>query len=246
MHMTTDVYGKTAMVIGGTSGIGLATVRRLLESGYGVHATGVALAEVQACEDDPALAGVAFEVLDVGNADAITACFARLSRLDVLVNAAGIGRGASEFTEEGFLRTLEINLAGTMRTCYAAHDLLAATGGNIVNLASMMSFFGSPTAPAYAASKGGVMQLSKSLAVAWASEGIRVNAVAPGWIDTPMTKAMQADTERNTRVLGRSPMGRWGKPEEIAAGIIFLASSHASFITGIVLPIDGGYMACGI
>jgi NAD(P)-dependent dehydrogenase (short-subunit alcohol dehydrogenase family) len=109
-----------------------------------------------------------------------------------------------------------------------------------------MSTFGSPTAPAYASSKGGVVQLSKSLAVAWGGEGIRVNAVAPGWTDTPMTRGMSADVERNARVLGRTPLGRWGQPEEIAQGIVFLCSPAASFISGALLPIDGGYTACGV
>ncbi len=244
--MTADLQGKSAVVIGGTSGIGLATVVALVRAGCRVWATGVAQSELDACRVLPELEAVQLGLLDVGEPLAVTAFFSALERLDILVNAAGVGRGSSEFSEEGFLRTLEINLGGTMRTCYAARELLARQGGSIVNLASVMSFFGSPTAPAYAASKGGVVQLTKSLALAWAEHGIRVNAVAPGWIDTPMTRAMQADPERNARVLARSPMGRWGKPEEIAAGIQFLVSPAASFVTGIVLPVDGGYMAVGI
>ncbi|HEX8592438.1 MAG TPA: SDR family oxidoreductase [Pseudomonas sp.] len=244
--MSIDLKSKTAVIVGGTSGIGLATVRRLLEAGCMVKATGVSQAEVQACQDDSALATVEFAVLDVGDSAAVTTYFAALPRLDILVNSAGIGRGASEFTEEGFLRTLEINLFGTMRCCYAARERLAAVGGCIVNLGSVMSTFGSPTAPAYSTSKGGVVQLSKSLAVAWGKEGIRVNAVAPGWTDTPMTRGMSADAERNARVLGRTPLGRWAQPEEIAQGIVFLCSPAASFITGALLPIDGGYTACGI
>ena len=110
----------------------------------------------------------------------------------------------------------------------------------------MMSFFGSGTAPAYAAGKGAVVQFTKSLAVGWAEAGIRVNAVAPGWIDTPMTRPLQDDAARNARVMGRSPMKRWGRPEEIAAGIVFLCSPMASFVNGVVLPIDGGYLVAGM
>ncbi|WAH60693.1 SDR family oxidoreductase [Pseudomonas silvicola] len=237
---------RQALVIGGTSGIGQATAIALRDAGSAVQVTGVSEREVIECQENPLMRGIEVACLDVSDAGAVAQLFRDLARLDVLVNAAGVGRGASEFSEEGFLRTLEINLTGTMRACYAAHPLLQQTGGCVVNLASMMSFFGSPTAPAYAASKGGVAQLTKSLALAWAAEGIRVNAVAPGWIDTPMTRGIQADEARNARVLARSPMRRWGRAQEVAAGIVFLCSPAASFINGVVLPIDGGYLACGI
>jgi NAD(P)-dependent dehydrogenase (short-subunit alcohol dehydrogenase family) len=237
---------RRAAVIGGSSGIGAAVVRMLIAEGYAVHATGVSQEEAARCALDPAMAGGVFEELDVRDSDAVQRYFAAFSGLDVLVNAAGIGRGGAEFTEEGFQQTLEINLVGTMRCCYAARPLLAASKGCIVNLASLMSLFGSPTAPAYSASKGGVASLTKSLAVAWAPQDIRVNAVAPGWIDTPMTTGLQADAQRNERVLGRTPMARWGRPEEIAAAIGFLCSPQASFVTGVILPVDGGYSACGI
>jgi NAD(P)-dependent dehydrogenase (short-subunit alcohol dehydrogenase family) len=113
-----------------------------------------------------------------------------------------------------------------------------------VNIASMLSFFGGPRVPAYSASKGGIAQLTRSLAVAWAQEGIRVNAVAPGWIRTPMTHALQEDAERSAYLLTRTPMGRWGRPEDVAGPVIFLCSESAAFVTGVVLPVDGGYSVC--
>jgi len=239
-----EFHGLRAVVTGGTSGIGLATACALAAAGCRVLATGAFAHELQACETHAGMRTVDTTLLDVTDNDAVKTFFQQLDRLDLLINCAGIGgRGPSEFTPEGFAPGIDINLMGTMRCCYAAHALLARQGGAIVNIASVMSFFGSATAPAYAASKGAIVQLTKSLALAWAPEKIRVNAVAPGWIETPMTAQLQADAERNARVLARTPMGRWGKPEEIATGITFLASPKATFITGVTLPVDGGYLA---
>jgi NAD(P)-dependent dehydrogenase (short-subunit alcohol dehydrogenase family) len=235
-----------ALVTGGTSGIGRATAVALAAAGYRVVATGLFEEELQECRRDPGFAGIELTQLDVGDVRAVERVIAGRERLDVLVNAAGVPRGPDEFTDQGFCRTLEINLNGSMRCCYAAQRLLAARGGAIVNIASMMSFFGSATGPAYAASKGAIVQLTKSLAVAWAPQSIRCNAVAPGWIDTPMTRSMQTDQARYGSVLARTPMGRWGKAEEVAKAILFLASTQASFITGAVLPVDGGYLVNGI
>ncbi len=236
---------KQAVVIGGSSGIGAATAQALHVAGYQVTATGATAAECAAARAD---FGPAIEVreLDVTVPAQVTALFATLPGLDALVNAAGIGKGAAEFSEEGFARTLEVNLMGTMRCCYAAKPALQAVSGGLVNIASMMSFFGSGTAPAYASSKGAIAQFTRSLAVAWAADSIRSNAVAPGWIATPMTAGMRADAAYNQRVLARSPMQRWGLPEEVAAVIVFLLSPAASFINGAVLPVDGGYLAVGI
>ena len=130
-----------------------------------------------------------------------------------------------------------------MRMCLASHPLLAQSGGSIVNIASMYSYFGGPHAPAYTASKGGVAQLTKSLAVAWAADGIRVNAVAPGWIETSMTDSARSDPDRAPYIMNRTPMGRWGRPQDVGQVITWFLSDDAGFVTGTVLPVDGGYSA---
>ncbi len=159
-----------------------------------------------------------------------------------MVNCAGIIRRGDEHRPEVFEEVLAVNLTGTMRVCTAARPKLAETGGAIVNTASMLSFFGGGLVPAYSASKGGVAQLTKSLAIAYAPDRIRVNAVAPGWIATPLTQALQDDPARAGPILSRTPLGRWGTPADVAAAVTFLASPAAAFMTGVVLPVDGGYL----
>jgi NAD(P)-dependent dehydrogenase (short-subunit alcohol dehydrogenase family) len=181
--------------------------------------------------------------LDVTSDSHVRALVATFETLDFVVNCAGVIRRDEEYEIETFQRVLDINLSGTMRISVASRPLLAARRGAIVNIASMLTYFGGPRVPAYSASKGGIASLTRSLAVAWASEGIRVNAVAPGWITTPLTHALHSNAERSAPILARTPMGRWGRPEEVAGAVLFLCSPAAAFITGAILPVDGGYSA---
>jgi NAD(P)-dependent dehydrogenase (short-subunit alcohol dehydrogenase family) len=231
---------KIVLVTGGARGIGRGAAVALADAGYRVIATGVSAAEV--AEAVPH-AGVSYRQLDVTDDAGVKGLIGGLARLDALVNAAGIiQRGGKEFETKAFRLTIEVNLIGTMRCCTTAHPKLAVTGGAIVNIASMLSFFGAPLAPGYAASKGGIAQLTKSLAGAWAKDGVRVNAVAPGWIATDLTRALQDDEGRSAGILARTPMGRWGTPDDIGPVVRFLMSDEARFITGAVLPVDGGYL----
>ncbi|CAM0555075.1 MULTISPECIES: SDR family NAD(P)-dependent oxidoreductase [Halomonadaceae] len=228
---------NTVIVIGGTTGIGRAIALAFAAQGDEVHVTGIEPKSEQQAEDVTDR-----HQLDVRDPAQVERFFAAFPTLDVLVNCAGvIQRDGKEFTPKGFSEVIDINLNGTQRCCHAAHAALKAAGGCIINTASMLSFFGSGHAPAYSASKGGVAQLTRSLAIAWASDGIRVNALAPGWIATDLTAALTQNSERSAELVGRTPMGRWGKPDDLAGPALFLASPGANFITGVLLPVDGGY-----
>jgi 2-dehydro-3-deoxy-D-gluconate 5-dehydrogenase len=231
---------RSVLVTGGTSGIGRAIAEAFAAEGCRVTVTAKTRDEV---EQSPLFRdNIRAYALDNTKPDEIQAVLANLDQLDVLVNAAGtILRDGQEFDPENFSRVLDVNLTGTMRMCSAARELLIASRGCIINIASMLAFFGSGYAPAYSASKGGVAQLTKSLAIAWAPNGVRVNAIAPGWIETALTAPLWNDPDRKQTITSRTPLGRWGQPADIAGAALFLASPAAAFITGIILPVDGGY-----
>jgi NAD(P)-dependent dehydrogenase (short-subunit alcohol dehydrogenase family) len=230
-----------ALITGGASGIGFGISKAMVAAGYEVTATGVSDEQVAAVAP---LQHLSVVKLDVTSQESVDAVLARFDALDALINCAGVlYRGGAEYDIHVFEKVIDVNLTGTMRMCVGARPLLAAARGAIVNTASMLSFFGGPQVPAYTGSKGGVAQLTKALAVAWAAEGIRVNAIAPGWIATEMTRALVGDEDRSAALLARTPMGRWGTPEDIGGVAVFLCSEAARFITGAILPVDGGYAA---
>lgn len=238
-----DLYAsRQAVVVGATSGIGAAIAAAFASVGATVHVTGATAAEAAAARGANAATIASTVALDVRDDAAVCAYFSHLPQLDILVNCAGVIRRGMEHDPRVFADVVDINLGGTMRCCAAARPLLADTRGAIVNTASMLSYFGGGVVPGYAASKGGVVQLTKSLAIAYAAEQIRVNAIAPGWVRTSLTTALQADATRDAAIVARTPLARWADPADIAGAVVFLCSPAAAFVTGVVLPVDGGYM----
>jgi len=233
---------RKVLVTGGSSGIGAAIAQVFASNGDLVIATGATKEEVERAQVQSESTAISFQELDVRDGIAVQACIDEIDSLDVLVNCAGVIRRNAEHEPEVFADVIDINLNGSMRVCTAAREKLKQRKGCIINTASMLSFFGGGLVPGYSASKGGIAQLTKSLAIAYAPDGIRVNAVAPGWIATQLTQALQEDRTRSEAILSRTPLGRWGEPADVAGPVLFLASDAARFVTGVVLPVDGGYL----
>ena len=247
-----DLTGKCALVTGGGRGLGRGMAEGLAEAGAKVVILGSSAAVMKTAEE---MSGAGLDVTglqgDLSARENIHAVFERAveilgGRVDILINNAGVQRRnrCEEFAIEDWDAVLNVNLDAVFILCQlAGRNMLARGGGKIINMASMLSFFGGITVPAYAASKGAVTQLTKALSNEWAQRNIQVNAIAPGYMDTEMNKALINDQGRNKEILARIPAGRWGTPDDVKGLAVFLASSASDYVTGAVFPVDGGYLA---
>ena len=250
-----DLKNKVAVVTGGNGGIGLGMARGLARAGARIVVAARDEAKSKAAVRELEGLGaeahaVRVDVADEASVDALMrSTVDRCGRVDILVNNAGINirKPAHQLSLDEWRRVLDTNLTSAFLCSRAVHpSMKAAGGGKIINVGSMMSIFGASFAPAYGASKGGLVQLTKSLAIAWAADHIQVNAVLPGWIDTELTqKAREQVTGLHDSVLRRTPAGRWGGIEDMAGIAVFLASAASDFITGTAIPVDGGFSIQG-
>lgn len=238
-HCEFDFTGSVVVVIGGTGDIGGEVARGFLGAGATVYVAG---RSADPSRNEPAAPDRWIEVpLDVRSVAEVDQFFGSLDRLDVLVNCQGASYPDAEYEEDAFSAAVDLNLVSVMRCARAARSLLGASGGSILNLASVLSFLAAPEVPAYSASKTGLVGLTRSLAHQFGPEGIRVNAVAPGFHRTKMTIAAWSDPSRHREIASRAALGRWGECEDLVAPCMFLATDQAAFITGAVLPVDGGF-----
>lgn len=247
-----DLKDKVALVTGGNGGIGLGMAKGLAHAGARVVVAArnaqKSAAAVQALR---ALGSDSFALeADVTDEASVHSLFeqldARCGRLDILVNNAGttVRKPVDQLQLAEWNMVMDTNLTSAFLCCREAHALMkrGGSGGKIINIGSMMSIFGAPYAPAYGASKGGIVQLTKAMASSWAADGIQVNAVLPGWIQTELTDGARAQVQGlNERVIARTAAGRWGQPQDLAGVAVFLASGASDFITGASIPVDGGY-----
>jgi 2-deoxy-D-gluconate 3-dehydrogenase len=246
-----DLEGRVAVVTGGNGGIGLGMARGLAQAGASIAVAGRNTAKSEAAAEELSKLGARTIVLSVDVADAgqcrkmIEDAGRSFGRLDILINNAGINirKAPQELSLDEWRQVLDVNLTSAFACSQAAYPhMQAAGGGKIINIGSMLSIFGASFAPAYGASKGAIVQLTKSLAVAWARDSIQVNAVLPGWIDTDLTQNARKEVSGlNSMVLMRTPARRWGVADDLSGIAVFLASRASDFITGTAIPVDGGY-----
>lgn len=242
------LQGRTALVTGAARGIGKAIAMGLAENGADLVITDLDLAEAEKTAAEITALGqqAIARKLDVSDLAAAEALAAEIGPIAILVNNAGVifpGLITDDDAPAVWERTLRVNLGGAFNMCRSFHAQLKETGGAVINICSIRSFVGAPNQAAYVTTKGGIMQFTKSLAVEWAEQGIRVNAIAPGFIDTDLVPADQKTPEREAGIIATTPMRRQGQPADMAGAAVFLASSDAAYVTGIILPVDGGFLA---